>query len=51
MEDQFLYLQENGFDPDIAPYQIMISRLPVPEKAKEILTARFQKWKKDFNIG
>ena len=50
MADQFFYIQENGFDPDVAPYQLMNPRFPVPEEAKEILSARFEKWKKDFNI-
>lgn len=51
MADQFFYIQENGFDPDVAPYQIMNPRFPVPEEANEILSARFEKWKKDINIG
>ena len=51
MADQFFYLQENGFDPDVAPYQIMKPRFPIPDQAKEILSARYEKWKKDFNIN
>ena len=50
MADQFFYIQENDFDPDVAPYQIMKPRFPIPEQAKEILYARYEKWKKDFNV-
>lgn len=45
MADQFFYLQSDGFDPDVAPYQIMEPRFSIPEQAKGILTARFNRWK------
>ena len=45
MADQFFYLQEDGFDPDVAPFQIMKPRFPVTEKVKNILTSRYNCWK------
>ena len=49
LADQFFYLLSDGFDPDVAPYKVMKPRFPIPEKAKEILTARYKRWISDID--
>ncbi|MCH5233730.1 MAG: hypothetical protein J1E16_00410 [Muribaculaceae bacterium] len=44
MADMYFYIQANGFDPDTSPYHISKPSFPVPEKAKEILTTRYDTW-------
>lgn len=44
MAESYFYLSQSGFDPDVPSYMVMKPTFPVPEKAKEILTTRFNTW-------
>ena len=45
MADQFFYLREDGFDPDVAPEMVIHPTFMVPDDIKEILTSRYNRWK------
>ena len=47
--DAYFYIEENGFDRDVAPYMVSKPFFPVPEDEEKIWKARFHRWK--ANVG
>lgn len=49
IKDMYYYIQRDGFDPDAPVYCFFKPILTVPKKAKEELTARYERWKDSIN--